>query len=192
MKTFFIKYKLLIPVIILSFLCVMTLITFIRGTVKMDGIVYNGFILTGKHYGAFIAVALSLISFFFLKQFFRYIFLLTLMLGLFGAINFTALEHSWALTLGPLVVSIQPSAFLVSLLTLGLALYHNNTGSHISPEHATVEVPLHIVKRHKEEVEKFKNIYVDKNTEELTRIIIEKKYTAAALEAAQDVLNERQ
>ena len=119
MKQTFQKYKMLIPVLVLTSFCILTLATLIEGTVEINGLYYN-FMLTGKHYGAFVAVIISLISFFVFRSYFNYVLGATLLLGLLGILNFTPLNSTWALGIGSLKIGFQPLAFFVGLLTLAL------------------------------------------------------------------------
>jgi len=119
MKALFQKYKMLIPILVLAGLCMFTVATFIRGTVDMNGFEYE-FMLTVKHYGAFVSVMVNLVSFFVFRKYFKYIFILTLLLGLFSIINFTPLDTQWMLRAGSILIEIQPTAFLVGILTIVL------------------------------------------------------------------------
>ncbi|MCO4292543.1 hypothetical protein NF867_06700 [Solitalea sp. MAHUQ-68] len=116
-KQLYQKYKTLMPALILTGLCAYTLLTFIRGTVEISGFNLE-FNLTKKHYGAFIAVAISLISYFAFRQFFNYILAFTLLLGLFCIINFTPFDFIWPLEIGSFKINFQPTAFLVGIFAI--------------------------------------------------------------------------
>ena len=181
----------LIPVLVLTGLCALTIATLIRGTVEMNGLHYD-FMLTEKHYAAFVAVTLNLFSFFKFRQYFKYVFGATLILGLFCLLNFTPLDSKWTLGIGSLKIGFQPTAFLVGLLTLILnfdrirATLENNNGE-------IAEQDIQDNKdRINEEVKKFKNKYFNYSSDELEQILSDKRYTASALEAARQILNQRQ
>jgi len=185
------KYKMLIPVLVLTGLCALTVATLIRGTVEMDGLNYD-FMLTEKHYGALVAVTVNLISFFAFRQYFKYVFGATLLLGLFCIINFTPLDSKWTLGIGSLKIGFQPTAFLVGLLTLALnfktfKVALDNTSGEVSEQNL-----IDNQKRFNEDVEKFKTKYVNYSTDDLTQLISDNRYTASALEAARQIINQRQ
>ncbi len=191
-KQTFQKYKMLIPILVLTGLCVLTVATLIRETVEMDGVNYD-FMLTEKHYGAFVAVIINFISFFAFRQYFKYVFCLTILLGLFCIINFTPLDSNWFFRIGSLKIVFQPTAFLVGLLTLAInfktfkaALDYNNHGE-VSEQNLQDNQ-----KRFNEDVEKFKEKYLNYSSDDLTQFVADKSYTASALEAARQILNDRQ
>jgi len=185
------KYKMLIPVLVLTGLCALTVVTLIRGTVEMNGVDYD-FMLTEKHYGAFIAVIVNLITFFAFRQYFKYVFGATLLLGLFCIINFTPLDSKWTFGIGSLKIGFQPTAFLVGLLTLALnfktiKLALDNNNGEVSEQNLQDNQ-----NRFNKDVEKFKQKYLSYSSDDLTQLIADKRYTASALEAARQILNDRQ
>jgi hypothetical protein len=190
-KQTFQKYKMLIPVLVLTGLCVFTVVRYILGTNEINGEDYN-FMLTAKHYGAFVAVTVNLISFFAFRQYFKYIFGVTILLGLFCIINFTPVDIKWTLRIGSIKIGFQPTAFLVGLLTFVLnfkdkILTFDSSNGEVSEQNLQDNQ-----KRFDEEVENFKQKYFSYSSEDLTQLIADKRYTASALEAARQILNERQ
>ena len=181
----------LIPVLVLTGLCALTVATLIRGTFEMNGVDYD-FMLTEKHYGAFVAVTVNLITFFTFRQYFKYVFGATLLLGLFCKINFTPMDSKWTLGIGSLKIGFQPTAFLAGLLTLALnfktikVALDNNNGE-VSEQNLQDNQ-----KRFNEDVEKFKQKYLNYSSDDLTQLVADKRYTASALEAARQILKDRQ
>ncbi len=190
-KQTFQKYKMLIPVLVLTGLCTLTVVTLIRGKVEMNGTDYN-FMLTEKHYGAFVAVTLNLISFFAFRQYFKYVFGLTILLGLFSIINFTPLDSKWTLRIGSLKFGFQPTAFLVGLLTFTLNFKYIILTFDKSKGEVSDQNLQDIQKHFNEDVENFKQKYLSYSSDDLTQLIIDKRYTDSAIEAARQILNERQ
>lgn len=180
----------LIPILVLTGLCALTIATRILGTVEMNGVAYD-FMLTEKHYGAFIAVSLNFIAFFAFRKYFKFVFGATLLLGLFCGINFTPLDSKLTFGIGSLEIGFQPTSFLVGLLTLALnfktiKLALNDNNDEVSEQNSQYNQ-----KRFNEDVEKFKSKYISYSTDDLTQLVTDRRYRASALEAARQILNDR-
>jgi len=116
MKKKYQKYKMLIPNLVLTGCCLLTIATFFRGRVQMTGVNYD-FILTPQPYGAFAAVVLNFIGFFVFRPYYKYILSFTLLFGLFNAINFIPLDIKFTFGIGILKLAFQPVILVVVLLT---------------------------------------------------------------------------
>lgn len=186
-KQVYLKYKMLLPLLLLTGFCGLTIVTSVRSTVEMGGIEY-GFILTEKHYGAFLAIALCLFAFFAFRRHFKYVFSITLLLGLFCIINFTPLDRQWTLGLGSLEISFQPTALFIGLLTLALNLTKLVGYIDSKPEISSMGRQ----NRFNEDVVKFKLKYMHYSTNDLIELASDQRFTSAAIEAARQIIDERQ
>jgi len=183
------RYKNLIPLGVFTVLCITTLITRFSGTREADG-TYSHIILSWKHYGAFAAVLLNYGIFFRFRPQFKKTFIATLLLGLFGIINFTATDSLWTLKMGDTTVFIlQPASFYVALLTL--ALNYKTIRARQAKSEPPAENLQSNEKHYREDLEKFKSKYAPYSNEDLEKIIADRRFTAAALEAAEQILSER-
>lgn len=183
------RYKNLIPLGVFTILCAVTLLTHFSGTQEADG-TYSHTILSWKHYGAFAAVLLNYVVFFGFRPHFKKTFIGMLLLGVFGFINFTATDSLWYLKMGDATVfRVQPLSFYVALLTL--ALNYKAIRARQEKSEPPAENLQSNEKYYREDLEKFKNKYASYPNEDLEKIIADKRFTAAALEAAGQILSER-
>lgn len=171
------KYKSLTPTIILLLLSTWTFINSM-----------NGYILTNKHYLGLTASLISLTVYFALNKFYKYILSATLILGLFNLINFTPALTTWSFNVNGFGLGIQPYLFLIILLTI---LILKPKKDEVAVIESTTVTQLH-TDRLIEETEKFKNLFDDKSTSELQEIIDDKRFTKAAKDAAQFIINGRE
>lgn len=184
------RYKNLIPLGVFTVLCIITLITRFSETREADG-TYSHIILTWKHYGAFAAVLLNYVAFFGFRPHFKKTFIAMLLLGLFGLINFTVTDSLWHLKMGNTTVFIlQPTSFYVALLTL--VLNYKTIRARQEKSEPPAENLQSNEKYYREDLEKFKSKYANYPTEDLEKIIADRRFTAAALDAAAQLLSERQ
>lgn len=184
------RYKNLIPLGVFTILCIVTLITHFSGTHEADG-TYSHIILTWKHGGAFAAVLLNYLVFFGFRPYFKKTFIAMLLLGLFGLINFTTTDSLWHLKMGDATVfRLQPVSFYVALLTL--ALNYQSIRARQSKSEPPAENLQNNEKYYREDLEKFKSKYAAYPNEDLEKIVADRRFTAAALEAAEQILSERQ
>lgn len=183
----------LLPLLLLTAYCIDAIITAVRGTVVMAGVTYD-FALTTKHYIAFGAIGVNLLTYFFLRPFYKYILGLTVAVGLFNHMTFSALETTQSFAFNSLKVNFQPSAFLAGLLAY--IINFKRVNELVIDNLATKQTPEEREKNEKarfaEGVEKFKGKYDGYSTETLTEIVTANKYVPEALEAARQLLNERQ
>ncbi|MFD1470364.1 hypothetical protein ACFQ48_19205 [Hymenobacter caeli] len=181
------RYRQLLPLLLLVICCVSTIVTALKGTVELDGTAY-AFALGPKHYGALAAVGAALISYFLAKKYYKYCFALTLLFGLFGIINFTAVQYNAGLAFGGLNIGLNLVILAVIFLT-----YLLNYGRINFLLFALIKPSDEKTNRiQQEEIEEFKNKFSRKSTEDLTQIVIRRKLVPSAITAAQQLLRERQ
>ncbi len=184
------KYKQLIPTLILVALCTFTITSyFVEKNASED----SYFLLNIKHYGAFIAVALCVISFFVFRYSYKYFLGITLLAGLTGLINFTLNQYKWFLGFGKSeIISVQPIVLLIAILTYSINFKRanefiiNQLRSMKGQESEFVE-QLQIGK-----IEKFKERYCVYSDNQLKQILEEAEFVPEALEAARQLLDNRQ
>jgi hypothetical protein len=105
----------ILPLLLLTAYCIDAIFTAVRGTVIMAGISYD-YELTTKHYIAFVAIAVNIVIYFFFRPLYKFTFILTVAIGLFNLMTFSALETTQRFAFKSLKVSFQPSAFFAGLL----------------------------------------------------------------------------
>jgi hypothetical protein len=183
---FYKYYKPIIPIVVLTVIGVLTILTYFTGTDVISG-TEDSFILTAKHYAAFLSLVINYASFFTVRQHYKYILSLTFLFGLVNLINFTPALTISGLRIGQLEIGFQPTIFLTVILTY--FLYFKRLNNYILDLFTlTTDQNEKMVL---EQIEKFKYTYKNKDTEELIQIISENKYVPEALEAARQLLNER-
>jgi hypothetical protein len=187
------QHRQILPLLLLTGYCIDAVVTSIRGTVVMAGEAYD-YELTTKHYIAFGVVAINFLIYFFLRQFYKYTLGLTVLVGLFNLIIFSALETTLGFSLNSLKVGFQPTAFLAGLLAY--ILNFKRVNSFIIDSIATERTPEEIEKNQQaifdEETQKYKDLFAEFSNESLTEILTADKYVPAALAAARQILNERE
>lgn len=189
-KKAFNDYKQLIPIIFLTFYCIDAVVTAFEGTVVMEGRVYN-FELTIKHYIAFSVIFINLITFFFYKAFFKYVLLVTILLGLFNIITFSVLTTTVGIN-G--LMGVQPSAFLSGLLAYILNFKRATKWiiKNIRTNHTPEQVERIEKQKFIEEIQKFVSRYKGYSTNSLHQIVRENEFVPAAIEAAKQLIEERE
>ncbi len=185
--------KQMLPLLLLSAYSIGAIITAVRGTVVMAGETYD-FVLTTKHYIAFGAVIVNFLTYFLLRQFYKYVLGLTVLVGLFNLMTFSALTTTSSFSINSLKISFQPSAFWAGLLAY--IINFKRVNEFIFDNLATTQKPEERERIDKARftggVERFKQKYEGFSAETLTEIITANKYVPEALEAARQLLNERQ
>jgi len=111
------KYKQVIPVFVMLYFCCMTIIYSIQGVIEFSGNTYD-FTLTIKHYAGCVAVAINFITFLFFRPYYKFILLMTLFLGLFNLLSFSALTMTFGFEIGGVGIRFQPTSFFIILVTL--------------------------------------------------------------------------
>ncbi len=183
----------ILPVLLLTIYCIDAIVTAMRGTVVMAGTTYD-YELTIKHYIAFGAIGVNFFTYFFLRQFYKYTLVLTIVIGLFNLMTFSALQTKSIIGINSLKIGFQPSAFWAGLLAYIINFKRIN--EFILDNLVTKQTPEEQERiekvRFAEEVEKFKGKYESYSAETLTEIVTANRYVPEALEAARQLLNERQ
>jgi len=105
----------LLPLLLLTAYCIDAVITAVRRTVVMAGVTYD-YELTIKHYIAFGAIGINFLTYFFLRPFYKYTLGLTVAVGLFNIMTFSALKTTSSFGINSLQIAFQPSAFWAGLL----------------------------------------------------------------------------
>jgi hypothetical protein len=182
----------LLPVLLLTIYCIYAVITAMRGTVVMAGTTYD-YELTIKHYIAFGAIGVNFFTYFFLRQVYKYTLGLTIAIGLFNLMTFSALQTTSSFGINSLKIGFQPSAFWAGLLAYIINFKRINQfildKLVIKPKSG---IQQRIEKaRFAEGVEKFKEKYKSYSAETLTEIVTLSKNVPEALEAARQLLKER-
>jgi hypothetical protein len=189
-KQTFAKYKMLIPLLILIGLSTLTLLKGFSGQIEVNGSYYD-FVLSIKNYAAFTALIINIIIFSFFRKYFKYTFSITILLGLFSLINYNSTDTKWILRLGSLEVGFQPTSFLIGLLTIGLNLKLIKSFLDSLNDEKSERNLIDNQRIFDEHVDKFKDIYANYSTEDLQNIISNNRHVDSALEAARQIINNR-
>jgi hypothetical protein len=184
------KYKQLIPTVILVALCVFTLTSyFIEKNASED----SYFLLNVKHYGAFVTASLCLISFFVFRNYYKYLLGITLILGLTSLINFIPNQNKWFLAFKESeLISVQPMVLFITALTYIINFKRANEFiinqlRSIKGREGEFEEQLQ-----GDKIEKFKERYRMFSDNQLKQILEEAEFVPEALEAARQLLDNRQ
>lgn len=182
-------HKNLIPVVLLAALSVYTTLTVLFVPVYQDGEAYQR-AFTPAHYGAFAAVLLNLLAYFFFRPFFKPVLLLTLGLTLFSIINFLPDNVRFNFGFGDVKVGF-------SILGLGLVLLYyllNKPAAHafINQRITATPTPEQAARRRRQRIDQFRQNFARKSDESLQLMLQEQKVLPDALTAARELLQERQ
>lgn len=180
------RYRSLIPALALVACCISTCLTALNGTVVLDGTTYN-FTLSAQYYGAFVAATLTPLSFFFFRRYYSFCLGISILLGLFNLLYFTALQTSVGIGFGALSVGVNPTLLLIGFLAYLLNFQKSNAYffSLMRPS------PTKIASLQQEEIAQFKTRFSSKSTEELNQLIRANKLVPTALAAARQLIRER-
>lgn len=187
------RNKQLLPLLVLMVYGIDTLITAMQGTVVMGGETYD-FSLNLKHYLGFAAIAINFIVYFLFRQFYKYSLPLTIAIGLFGLVAFSALQMKW--NFGAIIglpFGLQVAALLAGHVAY-LLNFHNvnqSLADRLTAKRTPQEEVLYKETKSAESIQKFKEKYDNYSTEKLNEIIAANKYVPEALEAARQLLNAR-
>ena len=187
------RNKQLLPLLVLMVYGIDTLITAMQGTVVMGGETYD-FSLNLKHYLGFAAITINFIVYFLFRQFYKYSLPLTIAIGLFGLVAFSALQMKW--NFGAIIglpFGLQVAALLAGLVAYLLNFHNANqfVADHLTAKRTPQEEVLYKETKSAESIQKFKEKYDNYSTEKLNEIIAANKYVPEALEAARQLLNAR-
>lgn len=112
-----IKYKQLLPLILLTVYFSPTLYYGIVGEIKYDDLA-EPFSLSFVNYIALLSIIVNYTVFIFAPKFFKYVLIPTLVLGFFNLISFTTFDDTLSMSVngGDRGVEIQPAAILAVIL----------------------------------------------------------------------------
>lgn len=189
-KHLFTKYKQLIPLIILSCVCISTFFASFGRAVEMNGERYE-FEFTVKHYGAFFAIGLNWVCFFLFRHLFKYVLILTLFLGIMNFINFTLTERTWSVGVGNLLLSFQPVSFFISVLVYMFNFERVNKTMYELMGPTSVQDDMSLKRRQHAQFDKFRDRFSKYSDDELHDILVENKLVPEALQVVREVLTER-
>lgn len=173
-------HRQLLPLVLLAGFCV-------EAIVKAS---LHTSMLTTKHYLGFGALVVNLLTYVVLRKYYKYTLLLTLVAGLFNLLCFSAGQWGMSLSVNKFGISLQPQAFFAALLAYLINVKRVN--EYLLTKHTSEDRELKAQEVFSDGVEKFKDRYRSYSTEALAEIVAANKYVPQALEAARQLLNERQ
>lgn len=181
--------KNLLPLLLLAALSVYTVLQVLNVPIYQDGKAYQR-AFTLAHYGAFAALLLNLLIYFFYRQLFKPLLLLTLALTLLGIINFLPDSVKFNFGFGDVGIGFSILGLCLVLLYyfLNKSAAHAFINQHIIPK----PTPEKASQRRRESIDQFKKTFARKSDENLFLMLQERKVVPAALLAAQELLQERQ
>jgi len=188
MKQIYEKYKQLMPLGILILFSFSAVFSAITGQVEIAGETQE-FELLINHYLALLAIILNIIVYFKYRQYYKYTLPLTIFIGLFNLIIFSALESRSFISFGTIEIGGQPASLLA-----GITLYIINfekINKAIFKVSDKKNSNKEVVQLWQEDIEKFKDKYQKYSTEALNHIVLEKRFVPEAIEAARQILQER-
>lgn len=175
MSVLFKKHKNLIPLIILGLCCIYTFLnSYFNSYEASDGSVYF-YSLKLEHYLALAALIIDFLVYFLWKSYFRYVVILTLVLGLFNVLIYLPININIVF-----IVSFQALSFMMGLFYIFLnygSIYKKGT---LKAEQIDMD-----------KIEKLKLKYLEMTNEELKEINEDKRFTAEAKMAVEEVIKER-
>ena len=179
MKERILQYKNLLPILFLCCLSIWTIIEVIFVKTEYEGAFYDKH-FSVANYIAFSALIADLLFYFYLRKYFKYTVLVTVILGLLGTINY----HTTVFTF-VFIIPFQPTSLLIAILYVGLNFERTKTkilGKNIPEDEKQLDL---------EKVETFKRKFANKSTEELTELIGDRRFIKEAKIASTQILNER-
>lgn len=193
LKGVFRKHKQLLPLFLILASCLQAIIASINGTVVMAGETYD-FALSSEHYAAFGILLVNFVCYFFLRQFYKYVLAVTVIVGLSNLANFSDLETTQCIKVNSLKVCFQPATFWAAVLAYLINFKRVNSAivSIFMSERTPEEIDQNMKARFDEEMQTFKERYAHYPSERLNELVLGNKLVPAALAAAQVILNERQ
>jgi hypothetical protein len=179
MKEKIVKYKNLLPILLLCGISIWTIIEVLFVKTEYEGELYDKhFSIT--NYFAFSALLTDLFVYFKFHRYFKYAVLATVLLGLIGILNY----HTTAYKI-VFIIPFQPTSFCIAILYLGLN--YERTKIKISGKN----VPEEERQPDLEKIETFKMKFLNKSTEELTELLNDKRFVKEAKIASIQILKER-
>lgn len=189
LKKYYLKYKQLIPVFILTGMLMLTLIE-IKAS-NANNLEQSSYLSPSlKNYLALIFIVLNYLTFFLLRKFYKYILISTLLLGMFNVINFNFGEYRFFLSSGS-TFGIQPFILLLTFLIIGLN--YKKVKSFFSGESLSLEREQGIkILIEKEKIERFIEKYQSYTLEDLKLVLADKRFVHEAKEAAKQLIKLRE
>ncbi len=184
------KHLPLLPLLLLATYCIDTIIKANRGTAVFHGVTFNVY-LAISHYIAFVTILLNFLFYFFLRKFYNYILALTIGIGIFNIITFSALQTILQLTIFRIGFNFQLAAFWAGLLAYVINFKRIN-GLIVEAFGNKQTEEEYDKYKYNEDVLRFKEKYAKYTKEELSEIIRENKFVPEALEAAAQLLKEQE
>lgn len=183
--------KQILPLLLIIAYCIEAIVKAVRGEAELAGIKYE-FTLSTEHYIAFGLVFMNLLIYFFIRKFYKYTLGLTIAVGLFNIVTFSAIRTTTSFGVGSLAVSFQLEAFWVGLLPyiINFKKVNEYVIDNLTTKSRTEEQKNTQKIEFAERVKKFKHNYENYSTENLTEIVTKNKYVPEALEAARELLAE--
>jgi len=187
-KDLYAKHKLLVPLVLLLILCVKVFIESTQGTVESEGSTYL-FSITSKHYYAFALVVLNFIIYFAFRPLYKYTLILTFFLAIFGFISVVAIPKETTINLGSMALSFEPTCFYLLLVFLFLTIDLKKIST---PKSRDEKDKAYQRTKTEVEIDKYKNLYKNKSTEQLKTILNQKTIRDTAREALEQTIRERE
>lgn len=178
------RIKPLIPLLILAIFAIYTLAVILTNNLTQpDTAYFENHIY--KFYLSLWAIGACTVCYFFARRFYKYIIVITLLLGLFGMIVLSWYDLGTTYFIGP--IKLKASAFLATFITF--LIYYQRVFK--SSSKTEVAIPQSVIKAEQEEIENFTMLYAGKSKSELGEIIDNGRYSNSAVEAAAALLRQK-
>lgn len=175
------NFETVLPLLLLTILCIWTIVEFMTG---ISG-------LKGSHLVGLGIVILNWVAFIRFRHYYKYLLLLTIVLGIIELINFAPIVYTISFGIGSVAVGIDVISFCIGILTY---IIHFKKVNELFTQHfgASAQQSEKYERRvASEEIERFRDRFSEYSNETLNNIITETKYTTTAKEAAKQILNGR-
>ncbi len=173
---------------LLLLLCIYTALVSLFAWTEVDGS-YTTISLNIAHYIGFIAVASCVVSYLWLRPYFRYALGITLLLSLFNLVVFLPITLSMGLSFGDISIGLNPFALvlLIAYYFLNRSAVHTFIRKYVLP----APTPAVRARQHRESIDQFKETFARKSSESLQQMLTDNKLVSNALVAARELLQER-
>ena len=187
------KHLQLLPLLLLTIYCADAIVASVQGTVDMAGVPYY-YTITTKNYLAMTAVALNFVFYFAFRPYYKFVLLITIALGIFNFLVFPALETTVSYKLNGIKISFQPSAFFAGLLAymINFKRVNNYILTNLSNKKSAKEIEDMQMNHFVNEVQGYKIKFDGYSTESLREITEANKLVPAAVEAARQLIRDRE
>ncbi len=187
-KIFFQKYKSILPLLLLTILILKLFFSFFKGTVDFNNeIIEFGF--SSMHYLATLLISINYFIYFFVRKYYKFIIVLTLILGLFNFISFTPILLHVAFGFGEFELGFQPVIFLIGLISYAINYkgVHEMFNLYFGPSQEEAEKKY--ISYQENEIERFTAKYKSYTSDQLEVILHGDKYSEEAKIAAKRILD---